>query len=874
VVCAAAGTGDAGCYEQTLSFQQTLSSDPSKGHQVGTLVDGLGRTAYEQRYTGNSSSTYALYATAKYTYDFAGDLTKIVQPDGTTQTTFGYDMAGRKTSMSDPDLGGQNYTYDQNGNLTQSVDARGTAGTIFVRYDGLDRPISRNTTDSPTGAYDTYSYDSTANGNAGIGRLTSETFATGALGGSYAYTYDGRGQQTASTLTVGSASYPLGSTYDDAGNALTQTYPDGETITNAYTAQGWLSGVATSQGGTTLASNLGYTGQGGAFGEVTAMHLGGGYDYSASYDVLDRAFDLKTKRTSDGTVMFDQSRTFDGAGNVTTTNMTMPGATDNQSFCYDEQDRLTWASSATTTSSPCGNNTTAGTLTAAQYTQSFSYDVLGRLTSGPLGSYTYGDPAHVHAATGIGTSWTGAYDAAGNMTCRAPSGSSTCAGTQTGAQLGYNNEGELSSWQNAPSSPSTTAQFLYDGQGQRVEQSVTQGATTTTTVYVGNAEEVSTSGGTTTTTAYYYAGGKRIGLSVNGAVSYLASDGLGSATVTLNSSGSATAAQLFAPYGGVRYSSATMPTSYGFTGQRSDTVSGLDYYRSRYYDPLAGQFTTADSVVPGDGHDLWGLSRYAYVEGNPENRTDPTGHINLSIGDDYSPVPVDNAFSGTYSWGNSPVIAYHPGFTRSYPASRSREQRWSAPPSSRKQLGSPHNACPVAAACLNAQSGKGGDKPRPTLPIGTCSIGGCGVALSQSGGGSSGRGKVGLGLLGMGGAGGCETNPEECQKIADALARLAQDKAGFSSDGQPLIVDNSLPVNPQAVADALREEGYNAQSVREIFGRDPGDSAIRALADVINGRVVATDVGHDVSGGFADRVIAISGQVRLVDTILRLVREA
>src|SRR5262249_25510273 len=65
---------------------------------------------------------------------------------------------------------------------------------------------------------------------------------------------------------------------------------------------------------------------------------------------------------------------------------------------------------------------------------------------------------------------------------------------------------------------------------------------------------------------------------------------------------------------------------YGFTGQRSDAATGLDHYGARYYDPLAGQFTSADTVVPGGGYDPWGLSRFAYVAGNPVARTDPTGH--------------------------------------------------------------------------------------------------------------------------------------------------------------------------------------------------------------------------------------------------------
>jgi RHS repeat-associated protein len=67
-----------------------------------------------------------------------------------------------------------------------------------------------------------------------------------------------------------------------------------------------------------------------------------------------------------------------------------------------------------------------------------------------------------------------------------------------------------------------------------------------------------------------------------------------------------------------------MPTDYGYTGQHSDAATGIDYYVSRYYDPAAGQFTSADTVLSGGGFDVWGLSRYAYVEGNAEARLDPT----------------------------------------------------------------------------------------------------------------------------------------------------------------------------------------------------------------------------------------------------------
>jgi RHS repeat-associated protein len=144
---------------------------------------------------------------------------------------------------------------------------------------------------------------------------------------------------------------------------------------------------------------------------------------------------------------------------------------------------------------------------------------------------------------------------------------------------------------------------------------------------------------------FYYAGSARIAVSVNGTFSFLVSDALGSPAVALSSStATSTASVLYDPYGNVRYSSGTMPTDYGFTGQHGDGATGLDYFNARYYDPWTGQFTSADNILPGGGYDIFALSGYAYVEGNPENRTDPSGHEAL-------PWPqIDPVVQGARSW--------------------------------------------------------------------------------------------------------------------------------------------------------------------------------------------------------------------------------
>jgi RHS repeat-associated protein len=67
------------------------------------------------------------------------------------------------------------------------------------------------------------------------------------------------------------------------------------------------------------------------------------------------------------------------------------------------------------------------------------------------------------------------------------------------------------------------------------------------------------------------------------------------------------------------------PTKYRYTGQLAQAEMGLDYYVARWYDPLTGHFTSADSIVPDPGK-ASAFDRYAYVSNNPIRYIDPNGH--------------------------------------------------------------------------------------------------------------------------------------------------------------------------------------------------------------------------------------------------------
>ncbi len=89
-------------------------------------------------YTGSES--FALYAETNYEYSVTDELTK-VSDAANNLTTISYDELGRKTSMTDPDMGSWSYSYDAVGNLIEQTDAK--SQVIDFAYDKLNRLIRK-----------------------------------------------------------------------------------------------------------------------------------------------------------------------------------------------------------------------------------------------------------------------------------------------------------------------------------------------------------------------------------------------------------------------------------------------------------------------------------------------------------------------------------------------------------------------------------------------------------------------------------------------------------------------------------------------------------------------------------------------------------
>ena len=103
----------------------------------------------------------------------------------------------------------------------------------------------------------------------------------------------------------------------------------------------------------------------------------------------------------------------------------------------------------------------------------------------------------------------------------------------------------------------------------------------------------------------------------------------------LTKDGQAVASSSYNLYGASKASTDTTGQPFAYNGEARDDT-GLDYLRARYYDSQGGTFLTEDSY-PGEDTDPLSQNLYSYVQNNPVNYTDPSGHRMVWMGGEGEP---------------------------------------------------------------------------------------------------------------------------------------------------------------------------------------------------------------------------------------------
>jgi RHS repeat-associated protein len=300
----------------------------------------------------------------------------------------------------------------------------------------------------------------------------------------------------------------------------------------------------------------------------------------------------------------------------TTTPPPAMSPTYNWHYGYDNLQRLTYACS----------DWDAGTSTCLGDSFDYSYDGAGNLLA-----FSRWDEAGAQVET-VNFVYNGAnqiacLDGGGNGACGDPDdvaysydayGNLTGDGIKTYA---YDAENRLIS----VSDGASNTNYNYNGDGDRISQTV-DGVTTSYVIDIATPLTMVLAETTGTETIYYLHGLDLVGQNDGTTTEYFGYDGLGSVRQTLGSSGSVLFAQVFDPYGNLYGSAGMDSTSWGFTGEQTDDYIKLIYLRARWYVPQIGRFSAIDPLY-GNLRRAMSLNRWAYVEGNPITRADPTGLI-------------------------------------------------------------------------------------------------------------------------------------------------------------------------------------------------------------------------------------------------------
>lgn len=567
-----------------------------------------------------TSRTDALGRGTNYEYDDFNRLAKTIYPSATTgatrlQETIAYDAAGNTTGRTDTAGRTRNYQYDAANRLTRVTDA----ANQITQYEYNARSNLTAVVDALNQRY-AFAYDA-------LGRVTGLTRG----GVSMSYAYDAVGNRTQRIDYNGAAT---NYTYDNLNRLAQIAYPDTTTATYAYDALSRLTGATNQNGTVTTAYDNRNRVQNvtDAFGRTisygydannnrTSMSMGTVTSASYSYDALNRLTQLTDNVGASVAYGYDATNRL--------TSRTLPNGVAT-SYQYDGLDRLTrlhHVTGATTIADYQYQFNTASQITQITEptaTRNYGYDPVDRLTtmtslSLPPESYAYDGvgnrtASHLSASYGyqpfnklVSGSGTYSYDLNGNLTSKTDAG-----GTWL---YTWDYENRL---KQATRPDGVAVTYKYDALGRRIQRTPNSGIATNFSYDGADVVLDANSDGSTVT----YLNGLGVDnklkqtSSASGTL-YFIQDHLGSTRALTDASGGVVETEQYDSFGG---GAGSQLTRYGYTGRERDEMTGLYYYRARWYDPETGRFISEDPIGFKGG-----INFYAYVENNPINFNDPLG---------------------------------------------------------------------------------------------------------------------------------------------------------------------------------------------------------------------------------------------------------
>lgn len=585
--------------------------------QVNTVSKGV--STYTTRRQGDSGVTNCgPSGTAAYKGAVCEQRDANYTSGNGNRTLIKYTELGEVASVTPPEPGSgrsappaETFTYDGFSRLTKSLNSRGQSTTYT--YDQLDRPsiityhdgsTTRFTydadgnkltqTDKDPGGYDTfkvtYTYDA-------LNRLLSEQPS-----GQNAnrVTWDPNSRMSTFTDDSGTLTY----SYDFAGDLAGMAQPggscDGFSPTAPPTVASGCTIFAVDKDGSRLATI--YPGN--------LARLEYIYDKSSRITrILGRAMNAGT-----GVTRLDEKYSYDSGGRDTAHLITRDNAINNRrtTYAYSNEGWLQAATSSvlggstvTSKSTYCydknGNRTLAtGSVSATCTTPAnASYDKANAMLTGPTGTasdYSFDLDGN---ETRSGTSLSGANPRTSTWGVRGQNTGVTIAGTNypNTTFAGGNN------YLRQTKTTSTTSQRLRRSITGISAVTTTNGTTDQSTTYIQREPNGKIAGFLTNTGQHYYP----------------MTDRLGSIRLVVDATSDTVAETNYDPYGvATTVTPAPFTQPFGYTGEYTQSASGLVHLSARYYDPTLGRFTQTDP----SGKER---NAYGYAANDPVNRIDPSG---------------------------------------------------------------------------------------------------------------------------------------------------------------------------------------------------------------------------------------------------------